>query len=150
MVMIIIVSFSFTNKLYHIFFIFSNKNNWSGAADSNRHCTDFKSALSAVGVPPDASQSFLSVIRASFRLLQVSYFATNKQAYGIRTLYQRLHLPPFCLIELKPNNIRVALVSNEVDPFYSVRQLPQLIQEVKKLKKLFLFFFLNFCKYIIS
>ena len=83
--MIIIVSFSFTNKLYHIFLFFSNKNNWSGAADSNRHCMDFKSIVSAVGLPPDASQSFLSVIRASFRLLQVSYFATNKQAYGIRT-----------------------------------------------------------------
>lgn len=85
MVMIIIVSFSFTNKLYHNFLFFSNKMIWSGAADSNRHCTDFKSALSAIGVPPDASQSFLSVIRASFRLLQVSYFATNKQAYGTRT-----------------------------------------------------------------
>ena len=76
MVMIIIVSFSFTNKLYHIFFIFSNKNNWSGAADSNRHCMDFKSTVSAVGLPPD--------------------------------------------------NNGVALVGNEVDPFYSVRQLPQL------------------------
>ena len=26
---------------------------WSGSADSNRHCTDFKSALSAFGVHPD-------------------------------------------------------------------------------------------------
>ena len=30
-------------------------------------------------------------------------------------------------IELKPDNNRVALLGNEVDPFYSVRQLPQFI-----------------------
>ena len=75
---------------------------WSGSADSNRHCTNFKSALSAIGVHPDASvsipqrqhiqlssveriQSFTNSHRGLFQLTAVYLLYHNTQANGNRT-----------------------------------------------------------------
>ena len=164
MVMIIIVFFSFTNKLYHIFLFFSNKMIWSGWSDSNRHdtrSTDFKSAAAAVTPHPDAPvsipqrqhiqlssvkriQSFLKGTKVSFNLLQILYFTLICKRMGLEPIRAIQHA---AALPLKlPLDIRADLVGNEVGSWTPSYMVAILYNGGKKFEKLQFIF----CKYIIS